>query len=283
MRYTSNPQGDYDHYVVPQQQPLLEFLLENVKQSRSKIKATLQGQGIKVNGKTVTKFDYLLQPGMKVAVSRTKRNQQAFKNRFVKIVYEDRWLIVIEKQAGILSMAAGHFTESYMPLGNLRIDYDSCAVENYVRTLDLARAVATVSYLRDGALFRSEVFASAPDSAIVMHIVSEAPLNARVSLDTRLPHEIQASEEGLTVDGYAPWHTYPNYYPHRQVNPEKYLYDPERGIHFRTRLAANVSGGTMKVDEGALVLEGVREATLYVVNATSFNGFDKDPVKEGKP
>ena len=108
MRYTSNPQGDYDHYVVPQQQPLLEFLLENVKQSRSKIKATLQGQGIKVNGKTVTKFDYLLQPGMKVAVSRTKRNQQAFKNRFVKIVYEDRWLIVIEKQAGILSMAAGH-------------------------------------------------------------------------------------------------------------------------------------------------------------------------------
>ena len=120
----------------------------------------------------------------------------------------------------------GHFTESYMPLGNLRIEYDSCAVENYVRTLDLARAVATVSYLRDGALFRSDVFASAPDSAIVMHIVSEAPLNARVSLDSRLPHEVQTSEEGLTVDGYAPWHTYPNYYPHRQVNPEKYLYDP---------------------------------------------------------
>ena len=177
----------------------------------------------------------------------------------------------------------GHFTESYMPLGNLRIDYDSCAVENYVRTLDLARAVATVSYLRDGALFRSEVFASAPDSAIVVHIVSEKPVNARVSLDTQLPHELQVSVEGLTVDGYAAWHTYPNYYPHRQVNPEKYLYDPERGIHFRTRLAANVSGGTVKIDDDALVLEGVREATLYVVNATSFNGFDKDPVKEGKP
>ena len=177
----------------------------------------------------------------------------------------------------------GHFTESYMPLGNLRIDYDSCAVENYARTLDLSRAVATVSYLRNGALFRSEVIASAPDSAIVMHIVSEAPLNARVRLESLLPNEITATEEGITVDGYVPWHTYPNYYPHRQVNPEKYMYDPERGIHFRTRLAANVSGGTVRADDRALVLEGVREATLYVVNATSFNGFDKDPVKEGKP
>jgi len=82
--------------------------LAHVSQSRTKIKATLQGRGIKVDGKTVTQFDYQLQRGMKVAVSKTKRNQQGFKSRYVKIVYEDRWLIVIEKNAGILSMAAGH-------------------------------------------------------------------------------------------------------------------------------------------------------------------------------
>jgi 23S rRNA pseudouridine1911/1915/1917 synthase len=87
---------------------LLDFLLANVSQSRTKIKATLQGRGIKVNGKTVSQFDFPLEPGMKVAVSKTKRNQQTFKSRYVKIVYEDRWLIVIEKNAGILSMAAGH-------------------------------------------------------------------------------------------------------------------------------------------------------------------------------
>lgn len=108
MRYNTNQQGDYDHYEVHEQQGLLDFLLANVKQTKTKIKATLQGQGIKVNGKTVTQFDYLLQPGMKVAVSRTKRNKQQFKSRYVKIVYEDRWLIVIEKMPGILSMAAGH-------------------------------------------------------------------------------------------------------------------------------------------------------------------------------
>lgn len=101
-------QGEYDYLMVGEPMPLLEFLLANVKQSRSKIKATLQGRGIRVNGKTVTQFNFPLQPGMKVAISKSKRNQTGFKSRYVKIVYEDRWLVVVEKNIGILSMAAGH-------------------------------------------------------------------------------------------------------------------------------------------------------------------------------
>ena len=108
MRYNTNQQGEYDHFVVEEEQPLLAFLLDHVHESRTKIKQTLQGQGIRVNGKTVTQFDYPLLPGMKVAVSKTKRNQTQFKSRYLRIVYEDRWLIVVEKQPGILSMAAGH-------------------------------------------------------------------------------------------------------------------------------------------------------------------------------
>lgn len=112
MRYNQynqhNQQGDYEHLEVMEEQPLLEFLLEHVKQSRNKIKLTLQGRGVRVNGKTVSQFDFLLKPGMKVAVSKTKRNQTQFKSRWLKIVYEDRWIIIVEKQAGILSMAAGH-------------------------------------------------------------------------------------------------------------------------------------------------------------------------------
>ena len=100
--------GDYDHYTVAEPAPLLEWLLANIEGSRSKVKATLQGRGIKVDGKTVSQFDFPLQPGMKVAVSKTKRNQRGFKSRYVKIVYEDHWLIVVEKNVGILSMAAGH-------------------------------------------------------------------------------------------------------------------------------------------------------------------------------
>ncbi len=110
MRYSAdfNREGEYDHYTVAEAMPLLEWLLKNLGQSRSKVKATLQGRGIKVNGKTVSQFDFPLEAGMKVAVSKTKRNQQSFKSRYVKIVYEDKWLIVVEKEIGILSMAAGH-------------------------------------------------------------------------------------------------------------------------------------------------------------------------------
>ena len=100
-------QEQYDHYVVDAPCELLEWLLANLKQSRSKVKATLQGRGVRVGGKVVTQFDYRLEPGMKVAVSKVKKAAE-LKSRYVRLVYEDRHLVVVEKQAGILSMAAGH-------------------------------------------------------------------------------------------------------------------------------------------------------------------------------
>ena len=102
-------QGEWDRYTVERPQELLAFLLENVKgQSRNKVKQTLQGRGIRVDGKTVTQFDFSLEPGMRVDVSRTKRNNLLLRNRYVKLIYEDKWLVVVEKNVGILSMAAGH-------------------------------------------------------------------------------------------------------------------------------------------------------------------------------
>ena len=101
--------GDYDHFCVEQPAPLLDWRLQNVHPlSRSKMKATLQGRGIRVDGKVVTQFDYPLKAGQKVTVSRTKQNSSIFKNRYVKIVYEDQYLVVIEKNVGVLSMAASH-------------------------------------------------------------------------------------------------------------------------------------------------------------------------------
>lgn len=101
--------GDYDHLRVEQPAPLLDWLLQHVHHlSRSKVKATLQGRGIRVDGKVVTQFDYPLKAGQKVTVSRTKQNNSIFKNRYVKIVYEDQYLVVIEKNVGVLSMVAGH-------------------------------------------------------------------------------------------------------------------------------------------------------------------------------
>ncbi|MBQ7424007.1 MAG: RluA family pseudouridine synthase [Prevotella sp.] len=109
MKYLYNEsQKEFSRYKVEKEQGLLEFLLEKVGQSRTKVKATLQGRGVKVNGRVTTQFDLPLEPGMTVEVSKTKRNNEVLQSRYVKIVYEDRWLVVVEKKPGILSMAAGH-------------------------------------------------------------------------------------------------------------------------------------------------------------------------------
>ena len=106
---TNYNENNYQHYIVKEDKPLLEFLLDSMENtSRTKIKSTLQGRGVKVNGKVITQFDYPLSCGMKVAVSRSKQNAEMFKNRYIKIVYEDRYIVVVEKNVGILSMAAGH-------------------------------------------------------------------------------------------------------------------------------------------------------------------------------
>ena len=107
MKMGKNKKSDYEHYRVETEKPLLEWLLENLKgMSRSKIKATLKGKGIKVDGRIVTRFDHPLTPGMKISVSLNKQND-LFRSRYVKLVYEDRYLVVVEKTEGILSMAAG--------------------------------------------------------------------------------------------------------------------------------------------------------------------------------
>ena len=103
-----NKGQDYDRYDVAEESTLLDWLLRNVKgKSRNKLKDILRGHGVCVNGKSVTQFDYQLVPGMKVTVSRTKK-ATPFKSRYIKIVYEDRYLIVVDKSVGVLSMAAGH-------------------------------------------------------------------------------------------------------------------------------------------------------------------------------
>lgn len=106
IRTSDVKKGQYSYYKVSEEALLLDWLLANLGESRSKVKATLQGHGIKVNGKCVTRHDFPLVPGMKIAVSKSKRND-TLKSRYVKLVYEDKYIVVVEKNAGILSMATG--------------------------------------------------------------------------------------------------------------------------------------------------------------------------------
>ena len=96
----------YIQLNVRQAMPLMEFLMKEMAGiSRNRVKDLLQGHGVMVDRTRVTQYDFMLSPGQTVLVSRHKRSTE-LQSRFVKIVYEDKDIIVIEKSEGILSMAS---------------------------------------------------------------------------------------------------------------------------------------------------------------------------------
>lgn len=176
----------------------------------------------------------------------------------------------------------GHFSQNYQPLGQLAIEYldTMAAVTDYRRWLDIGDATAHTSYQRGGYRYTTEYFATNPDSGMVVRITTTNPkgIRARFSLSCQLRHS-RSVQDGNTLitDGYAGYASLPSYYDAK----EKFAYDPGRGIHFRTKVL--VSGKNTRAEGENIVVDGAREVTLYIVDATSFNGYDKDPVKEGKP
>lgn len=107
MKHLSNEEYAASKYIeltVEKETTLLEFLMTALNGiSRNKAKDILAGNGVKVNRKATTRFDEPLKPGFVVQVSRHKRST-TLKNQYVRIVYEDKDLVVVEKNEGILSM-----------------------------------------------------------------------------------------------------------------------------------------------------------------------------------
>lgn len=79
--------------------------------SRNKAKAILAGGGVTVNSRAQQRHDWPLQPGDHVEIKKRKPGV-ALQSKFVKLVYEDAFIIVVEKSVGILSMASSHHTFS---------------------------------------------------------------------------------------------------------------------------------------------------------------------------
>jgi len=179
----------------------------------------------------------------------------------------------------------GHYSQNYQPLGTLTITSPGQSkVEGYSRTLDISRAIATVTC---GDRQR-EYFASAPDSVIVIRLKdtspSERPGGAVFRYHCQLPHQQKAtvSKDGvaeITIDGYAAWSSKPGY----AGGAKGFQYDSNRGIHFRTIVRiVNKDGEVKAVNGDELRLSGCTEALILIANVTSFNGNDKDPVREGR-
>ena len=176
----------------------------------------------------------------------------------------------------------GHFSQNYQPLGQLTIDYldTETPASGYRRWLDIGNATAHTAYQRGAYRYTTEYFATHPDSGIVIRINTDNPkgICARIGLNCQLKSQLRTEEGKVLVnDGYAAYTSLPSYYNAQ----ERFSYDPSRGIHFCTKV--QVEGENVKAEGDAVVVNGSSEVVIYLVNATSFNGYDKDPVKEGRP
>lgn len=174
----------------------------------------------------------------------------------------------------------GTFSQSFAPLGTLHINFgNSNNYKNYYRELDINRAIATIKYEQDDVQYTREYFVSHPDQVMVIKLSASkrAAVNATIRFESLLKYSITNSENTLQVNGYAPYHTEPDY---RRV-PDPVRFDEKRGTRFSTLIRVNNKGGRVVLSDSTLQLINADEAIVFVSMATSFNGFDKDPAKNG--
>lgn len=181
----------------------------------------------------------------------------------------------------------GNYSESYLPLGDVRLHQDlgGQAPTAYYRDLDLGTATATTRFTAGGVRYERTLFVSAPDNALVMRLTSSKPGALRFDVATRsqLRHQVATAAPGeLVVRGKAPARVDPSYYntPGRAPIGQEDV-SGCKGMRFEYRLRAQTKQGTVTADTAGLHVRGATEVVLLVSAATSFNGFDKCPDSQG--
>ncbi len=106
MRNTSKRDTPLQELKVMQSGELLDFLIEKeVRKSRSAIKSLLAHKQIKVNDKIVTQYNQELNIGDMVQVMKFDQSRKEKRLKGLKIVFEDDDIIVVDKEAGFLSVS----------------------------------------------------------------------------------------------------------------------------------------------------------------------------------
>lgn len=97
------PKGDLI-FRADNESQLQQFLAEKFAgKSRSALKSMLAHRRVSVNGKITTAYDYRLRAGDEVSINRG-RVAAELRHPMLRIVFEDQWIIVIDKRNGLLSM-----------------------------------------------------------------------------------------------------------------------------------------------------------------------------------
>jgi alpha-L-fucosidase 2 len=196
----------------------------------------------------------------------------------------------------------------YQPMADLNLQFANHRdATDYMRELDLSDAVSRVRYNAHGVSYTREYFASFPDRVVVARFQAAkgGTLNFRASLRSEHPTaKVEAlGKDGLVMRGQVPgfvlrrtlewverrgeqW-KYPELWDStgkRRPFAKQVLYGDEvngRGTFFETRFRITALGGTIAVEGNELKVEGAREAVLILSAASSYNGPQKSPSREG--
>lgn len=181
----------------------------------------------------------------------------------------------------LIRFVQGYFSASYAPFGNLLLQFPQQTITHYKRALDIEKGIARVEYEAAQTTYSREYFVSHPHQLLFVHLSASGKnkLSFAATLSSLLKHTVSISEGICTLSGYAPSHAEPNY---RGKMANALQYDTSLSMRFRGIVTIISNDGKSFYNDSAMLIEDATDVLLAISLATSFNGADKNPSKEGK-
>ena len=95
---------DIKEYKVKRESELLTYLIEELKFSRNNAKSLLSHHLIAIDGAPVSQFNFMIYPGDSLIISKNPIKKK--EREKLPIIYEDEYIIALNKPFGLLSVAS---------------------------------------------------------------------------------------------------------------------------------------------------------------------------------
>jgi len=150
----------------------------------------------------------------------------------------------------------GAYQASYQPFGDLNLIFpNTTGATNYKRELDISNAIAATSYSINGIDYKREYFVSQPNQVLAVNLTASKRSSIRFEVSLTSPHKdfkvkkIDGNTVALSV----------------QVR--------NGALHGESYLRVQLSGGTIKENNGKLIIENADEATVFLTAGTNFKNY----------
>lgn len=192
-----------------------------------------------------------------------------------------------KKASDLSKNMQGNYSQSYLPLGDLKIkqDYGSDNVAEYYRDLNISDAVATTKFKVAGVNYTRQIFSSAPDQVIVIRLTADKPgkLNLIITTTSQLKYTKSVNSGNvLVLQGKAPTHANPSYLGRKDPIQYEDSVAKCKGMRYVLLTKAINKGGSITTDTTGINIKNANEVILLLSAATSFNGYNKCPEADGK-